>query len=134
MSANKSFMDKTVKAGVTGVIGAVASYAMGENSYAVVGGMRVPTPILVGASTGASSIAADYAGDMWYPETNESDRMKNMASGALGLGVSGATTSLLLNKGVGDNSINAFVLGAASYAAGDWVTNRFVNPPEVIRY
>lgn len=127
-------MHKTIKAGVTGLIGATASFIMGENDSLTVGGMDIPVPVVIGLSTGASSIAADYANDMWYPDTSEPDRLMNLSTAAVGLGVSGASTSLLLNKGIGDNNVNAFILGAATYAAGDWVTNRFVNPPEVLRY
>ena len=127
-------MDKTIKAGVTGVIGAAASFIMGESENMTVGGMDVPVPVVIGISTGVSSIAADYANDMWYPDMARNERLSNLTSAAVGLGVSGASTSLLLNRGIGDNNVNAFVLGAASYAAGDWVTNRFVNPPEVIHY
>lgn len=134
MSAQQSFMDKTVKAGVTGAIGALASYVMGESSTMAVGSMIVPTPLVIGVSTGASSIVADYAGEMWYPDTPESQRLMSISSGAVGLGVAGASASLLLNQGFGDNSLNAFALGAASYAAGDWITNKFINPPEVVRY
>ena len=127
-------MDKTIKAAVTGLIGATASYLMGETDNLQVGSMDIPAPVFIAAATGASSLAADYAGDVIYPETGDSDRMKNLSSAALGLGVSGASTSLILNKGVGENNVNAFVLGAASYAAGDWATRMFVNPPEVVRY
>lgn len=134
MSATSSFKDKAIKAGVTGLIGATAGYILGERGTTTVSNMQVPTTALIAVGTGVSSIAADYAGEKIYPDTTENQRLMHITSGALGLGVSGATTSLILNRGFGPNSMNSFLLGAGSYAAGDWVTNIFVNPPEVVRY
>lgn len=117
-------MDKTRKAVITGAIaGTAASLVFGQTGTSNLAGFNLPTGLAIGMANGASSLAADFAHEYVLPAIPGNQKYASIESAALGLGVAGAGTAYILNmENVGsETTMNAFLLGAASYAAGDWI-------------
>jgi hypothetical protein len=134
MANRPDLMHKATKAALVGGVAFAASYVIGERGSVNVAGFDVPTCALVGASTAASSITADYAVDVVYPHIPAGAKYSDLGAAALGLGVSGGTTALILNREASGNAMNAFALGAASYAAGDYLYGKVWGSPNFLNY
>src|SRR5271154_3100310 len=119
-------LNKSTKAGLAGGIAAAASYFMGEAQGSIsLLGVNVPIPVAIFGAVGASSIAADLGHDWVLPHIPGNATWTNVESAALGLGLSGGTTSLILNRELGQPTVNFFVLGAGSYVAADYILNKW---------
>ncbi len=135
--SSSTFMDKARKAVITGAIAGTASaLVFGQSGGSTILGFELPTNVAVGVANGASSMAADYAHDYILPAIPGQAKWANLESAALGLGVSGAGTAWILNsENIGSEStMNAFLLGAGSYAAGDWVDSKVFGGQRAISY
>lgn len=122
------YMDKIKKAAVTGVITAVAAQAFfPQVERGQIFGMEVSPMLAVGIAGAASSVAADVAHEYVLPMIPGNAKYSNIESAALGVGVSGASTAYLLVGGPGGNDafMPAFAVGAASYVAGDYITEKW---------
>jgi hypothetical protein len=122
-------MDKIRKATITGAVAGLASAVIfGETGTYQVAGVNLPTPVAIGLANGASSVVADLAHEYVLPQIPMNAKYANLEAMALGLGVSGGSTAFLLNGSLLDSSsMNAFLLGAGSYAAGDYLDQKFFN-------
>lgn len=126
-----SFTDKLIKGAVSGAIAGGVSMIMGEGQGSTtIGGFQLPNPLAIGGSVAASSVIADVAHDYALPYISASEKMATIESVALGGGLSGGATALILNKEnlFTGQTLNAFLLGAGSYYAGDYINNRFLDP------
>lgn len=122
-----SWGDKLRKAAITGGIAYTAGYVFGEDGRTSLLGMDVSMPMALAGSTAIGSMAADLSHDYVLPMIPGNDKWVNPESALLGLGVSGGTSAVLLNGGdvFNGSSLNTFMLGAGSYAAGEWVDRKF---------
>ena len=121
---NSSGMDKVRKAAITGAVAAgAASFLFGEAGQTRFLGMAMPTVAAIGLANAGASVAADLSHDYILPHIPQPQQFANIESAALGIGVSGGTTAYLLSSGrIGsETTMNAFLLGAGSYVAGDYI-------------
>ena len=134
---SSTFMDKARKAIITGAIaGTASSLIFNQGGSAEILGMTLPTNMAVGVANGASSLAADYAHEYILPSIPGNQKYATLESAALGLGVAGGGTAWILNSdNIGSaTTMNAFLLGAGSYAAGDWVDHKVFGSMGSISY
>ncbi len=120
--------DTVRKAAITGVIAGGASMLLfGQQGSTDLFGVSMDVNLGVGLANAASSIAADLAHEYVLPNLPMNAKYANAESALVGLGVSGGATAFLLNReNIGDaSSLNAFLLGAGSYAAGDYIDSTF---------
>lgn len=123
-----SGMDKVRKAAITGgVAAAAAKLIFGEAGTTSFLGMEMPVVAAIGLANGAASVAADLSHDYVLPYIPQSEQFANVESAALGIGVAGGSTAYLLNANNvgGENTVNAFMLGAGSYVVGDYIDGKF---------
>jgi len=122
-----SYQDKVRKGLITGVVAATASTVVfGQTGNTNIFGITVPTVAAIGGANALASVAADVAHDYVLPYIPFDARFQYAESALLGLGVAGGSTAFILNKeNLGSAStMNAFLLGAGSYAAGDWIDSK----------
>lgn len=131
-----SFMDKTRKAVVTGVVSAGIASMMGSGGYTDALGVELPVPVAIGASNAVASVAADLSLEYVLPHIPGNDKYSYLESAALGLGVAGAGTAYILNREqLGSyTTMNAALLGAAAYAGGDYIDSKFFGGNPAVRY
>jgi hypothetical protein len=112
------------RAALTGGVGAAASLLMGDsmNRSVSLGPVQLPAPLAVGATVAASSVAADLSRQYILPKLPGNAKFAGVEGTIMGLGVSGVSTALLLDR-MGSNQpfLTRAALGAGSYAAGDYV-------------
>ena len=114
-----------VRATASGAIGAVGAMILGESMGTTVNlmGYSMSAPVAVGASTAAGSIATDLLSGYIVNKIPAGQYAKLVA----GLGISGASTALILNQAPQAKPGGWMVtgaLGAGSYALADNITNR----------
>jgi hypothetical protein len=123
--------ETTTVALLTGGIAAAGSMLLfGETGNTTIGGISLPTPVIIGASAGVSSWASDAVSDMIIKKLPQSVNYANAEKLAVKLGVCGATTAIALKVTTGlpnENLIKAVALGAAARAAADWTNNNVIN-------
>lgn len=109
---------------------------MGESGSQSVLGMTLPTTVAIGGATALASLGADVAHDTVFPLIPSTARYAGLETAALGLGTAGAATAFILNQeSLGsETTLNAFLLGAGSYAAGDWIDGKFFSGSEYVTY
>jgi hypothetical protein len=132
MSNMTTMYDKARKAVITGAIAGIASSVVfGENGTSDAFGVTMPVSAAIGVANGLSSLAADLSHEYVLPELPQNAKYATLESTVLGLGVAGGSTAYILNRENlgGASTMNAFVLGAASYAAGDYIDNKFFQSP-----
>jgi len=119
--------DKARKAAISGGVAWVAGKMFGEDGQTQVFGMNLSMPTALAGTTAIGSVAADVAHDYVLPYIPGNDKFNNVESAVLGLGVSGGSAAWLLNEGevINQPAFNTFLLGAGSYAAGEWIDNKF---------
>lgn len=124
---NMGWGDKARKALISGGVAWVAGKAFGEDGTTQIFGMNVSMPTALAGSTAIGSVAADVAHDYVLPYIPGNSTFNNAESAVLGLGVSGGAAAWLLNEGdvINQPAMNTFLLGAGSYAAGEWIDNKF---------
>lgn len=128
MSQGYNTMDALRKGAITGAISsAAAALVFGEAGSTRLFGMSMPTVAAIGVSNGIASVGADLAHSYVLPMIPGNAKFANVESAALGIGISGGATAFLLNReNVGsERGLNAFLLGAGSYIAGDYVDDKF---------
>lgn len=109
-----------------GVAAAGGALLFGETGATTFFGQAVPVPVALFAANAASSMLADVAHTYLLPSIPGNEKFSNVEAAALGLGVSGASSAYILNGNLGTaESMNSALLGAGSYAAGEWIDNRF---------
>lgn len=115
------------KAALSGGVAYVAGMVFGEDGQTQIFGQNVSMPTALAGSTALGSVAADVAHDYVLPYIPGNDKFNNAESAVLGLGISGGTAAWLLNEGnvINQPAFNTFLLGAGSYAAGEWIDKKF---------
>lgn len=109
-----------------GVAAGGGALLFGETGQTNFLGYTVPVPVALFAANAASSMLADVAHNYILPSIPGNEKFSNIEAAALGLGVSGASSAYILNGTLGTTeSMNSALLGAGSYAAGEWIDNRF---------
>jgi len=123
--------ETTTIALLTGAIaGGASMFLFGESGNSNIGGISIPTPLLVGASAGVSSWASDAVSDMIIAKLPQSVNYANAEKLAVKLGVCGASTAIALKVTTGlpnENLLKAVALGAGARAAADWTNNNVIN-------
>lgn len=117
------------KAGVTGALAGVGSMVWkGEtlNHVIPIGGMNISAPVAVGAAAAAGSVTADLAHTYVFPHIPGNDKFGRIESAALGISSSGLGCMGVMNYfgGSGESSMDSFILGAASYVGGDYISEK----------
>lgn len=122
-----SISDKVRKGAITGAVAAAAGYFLfGETGDTNFLGTAVPVPLALFGGMAASSILADTAHDYVLPHIPGNEKFSNIEAAALGIGVSGAASAYILNGTLGTSSaMNSAILGAGSYAAGEYFDSKF---------
>jgi hypothetical protein len=118
------------RAAMTGAVGLVGSMILGDQFSRNVraGPLSLPAPVAVGATVAASSVAADLARKYVLPKVPGNQRIANIEGTALGLGVAGVSTAMLLgSSGSQQSFLYRGAIGAGSYAAGDYLHSKVFN-------
>lgn len=134
MSQNQDhWTEYLAKAGVTGVVGAAASYVIfGETAGTVpvpFTPVRVPTSIAIGIAVALASLLADVAHDFVFPHILKSARLSTIESALMQIAVSAVATVGLLVYGSGapkNNIGNMALLGAGSVIGGAYAYDKFL--------
>lgn len=121
------FTEMATRAAVTGGVGLLGSLVMGDQfSRSVnVGPLALPAPVAVGAAVAASSVAADISRNYVLPWIPGNEKFATMEGTALGLGVAGVSSALLMGStGSAQPFLYRAAVGAGSYAAGDYIHSK----------
>lgn len=126
MNGDMNWKASLYKAGVSAAFGAAGSYfLLGETASVPVGGVNVPSPVLVGGACGAGSVAADLAHMYVLPNIPQNEKFVKMESAALGLAASGlGTYGVMRLSGATSGGPTAVAIGAASFLAADYTSEK----------
>jgi len=121
--------DKARKGLATGVIAyAAGRFILGDEGQSDLFGFNMDSNVALGLSAAGDSVAADLAHDYILPHIPGNEKYANPEAALLGLGTAGAASALIYNQGgVGvPQSMNLFLVGAGSYAAGEYIDRNFL--------
>lgn len=130
MSIGQNTKEMLAKGALIGALGAIGSTVlMGENGSVPLFGTNLPASIVVGGACGLSSLVADTAKDYILPNLPNNQKFSHVEGAALGLGASGISTCLILRAAGAphESYLRCVGVGAASYAAGDYIYHNFVD-------
>lgn len=119
-----------MKAGITGAIagaGSMVFHGEGFNNGVHLWGTTVPAPVAIGAAAATGSVGADLAHTYILPHIPGHEKFLRIESAAVGIGASGLATmgTMQLMHASGEKAMDAFILGAGSYVAGDYISEKF---------
>jgi len=127
------FYDDMIEALVSGGVGIAGGYLFLNESS---GNVRffdlfsMPVPLAIGLAVAGGSLIASQAHDWLLPYINKSEKMSNIESALLQIGISGGGTAAILVYGAHapvSNIPNMFLLGAGSSVAGEYIYVKFIS-------
>ena len=127
------FTDDVIEALVSGGVGVAGAYLFlneSQGSIRFFDLISLPIPVAIGIAVGGGSLIASQAHDWLLPYINKSQRMSNIGSALLQLGISGAGTAAILIYGAKapvSNLPNMFILGSGSAIAGEYIYTKFIS-------
>ncbi len=122
--------ETTTKALLTGAVAAAGSTILfGEYGTSNIGGVNLPSFVVIGGSAALGSWASDAFSETIIKMIPQNPNWASAESLVVRLGLAGATTAGALKFTAGlpnDNIPLAFGLGAGSKAAGEWISTNVV--------
>jgi len=122
--------ETTTKALLTGAVAAAGSTVLfGEYGTSNIGGVNLPSFVVIGGSAALGSWASDAFSDTILKMIPQNPNWANAESLVVRLGLAGATTAGALKFTAGlpnDNIPLAIGLGVGSKAAGEWISTNVV--------
>lgn len=125
--------DSLMKGAVVGVVAATGSMVLFEGSDQPINvmGMNIPAYLLGGIGSFAGSLITDVGHNYILPVVQTNQKWIQYESIALGIGLSGASSTLVLGMLPSDKALNvgySFGLGAGSYIIGDYIYYTMLAP------
>jgi len=122
--------ETTTKALLTGAVAAAGSTILfGEYGTSNIGGIQLPSMVVIGGSAAIGSWASDALSDSVIKMIPQNPNWANAESLVVRLGLAGGATAAAMKFTTGlpnENLLMAAGLGAGSKAAGEWISTNVV--------
>ncbi len=127
----KNLGETTIKALLTGAVaGAGSALLFGETQNSNLGGMQLPTFLVIGGANAIGSWVSDAFSDNIISKIPQNPQWAHAESLAVRLGLSGGASALAMKITTGlpnENILKAGALGAASKAGAEWINDNIIS-------
>jgi len=127
----KNFGETTIKAALTGTVAAAGSALLfGETQNSNIGGMQLPTYLVIGGANAVGSWVSDTFSDNIISKIPQNPQWAHAESLAVRLGLAGGASAIAMKVTTGlpnENILKAGALGAASKASAEWINDNIIS-------